>query len=78
MQVNAMRRQALLDCLDTIKGLAKLPWARSSALQTMDLVAKTKSKWCKCQEEQAVEIVRAAKAGRSSIIKVIHFSSYTI
>jgi hypothetical protein len=74
MQVSAMRRQALLDCLDTIRGMVKLSWARSSALQTMDLVAKTTSKWCKCQEEQSLNIIKAAKAARPFIIKVVYFA----
>ena len=70
LQVQAMRRQGLLDCLDTIAGMVRTPWARSSALQTMDLVAKASAKWCKCQQAQAQVITNAAKSGKASVVRV--------
>lgn len=68
-QVQAMRRQGLLDCLDTVAAMVRTPWARSSALQTMDLVARASSKWCKCQQAQAQAITNAAKAARASVVR---------
>ena len=70
VQARVMRRQALLDCLDTVQVKLRIPWARSSALQTLELAAKSKAKWCKCQDAQAHAHANAAKQGRSSLVKV--------
>jgi hypothetical protein len=67
-----MRRQALLDCLHTIQNKLAVPWARSSALQALDLVGKHREKWCKCQEVQVQELINAAKASRATVSRVRH------
>jgi hypothetical protein len=70
MEVRVMRRQALLDCLDTIQEKMRTQWARSSSLQTLELGARSQKKWCKCQAKQAQAHANAAKASRSSVVKV--------
>ena len=77
LQASAMRRQALLDCLATIRGKVAVSWARSSALQALELMPKHRGKFCRCQEAQVLELVTAAKASRSSVIRVCGWSLHS-
>jgi hypothetical protein len=59
-QLMVMRRQALLECLETARGCYKLPWAATSIELAIENVHKQKQQLCSQQHKQLEEMYRSA------------------
>lgn len=77
LQCDAMRRQALLDCLSTMTRLCKgAVWARSSAFQAIDTAWKLRDKFCPAQHAQLQTVRDFVQGLRATVIKVRTWFDY--
>lgn len=71
VQCDAMRRQALLDCLSTMTGVCKFAmWARSSAFLAIDAAWRHKVKFCPAQHAQLQTLRDFVQGTRATVLKV--------
>lgn len=77
LQCDAMRRQALLDCLSTMTKLCKgAVWARSSAFQAIDTAWKLRDRFCPAQHAQLQTVREFVQGLRATVIKVRAWFDY--